>query len=291
MKHIKLFETVNERNTAELIPPYLVYIKETDTLETRDHQAIEKYKNPQLMALCYSKGWCDSPEYMTSEECAAVTNAQFNGLTNTQVKSVKSFEELKYFTGLTTLPKNTLFNNCVATIVNFPPNMANAYESAAKPIVKDWGKLVSLTFPDNLVTTRPSKSGGDATVHSLIDGAPKLKHLDLSNTKLTEITNRTFQSVGLNSLILPKTIKTCATQWGFDLNNKLKWLKLYNTTPVTNLALTNSSSLTSTSTRIYVPDEAVDTYKAATNFSSLASNIYSHTQWQEDINNGIINYE
>jgi hypothetical protein len=147
MKHIKLFETAEEFQAAEIATPFVGYIKETDSFEMVDIQPIEKGNNPEFLALCYSKGWCENPNYMTLEECAAVTNTQFNSLSKTDLTSIKSLEELKYFTGLTTLPKPGLFDTLSnLTVVHFPDQIVDPYSTNGN-LFQNCSNLVKVVFP------------------------------------------------------------------------------------------------------------------------------------------------
>lgn len=287
MKYIKLFETEKERNNTELITPYLIYIKETDSFEMMDVQAIEKRTNPEFMAICYAKGWCAHEDYMTAEECAAVTDSQFNSVTNAQFKPVKSLEELKYFTGLTKLQKSGLWDNTKIEVVHYPNTIVDCYEYKASTVFSNMPKLRKIIFPDNM----PRYWDTDAPAHgkTLVYKCPSLKHLDFSNTAwVNDWQYRTVQQTPLISISFPKTLKMTSTSWSFACNSKLQWMRIFNPTPYA--ALATGEAIGST-TRFYVPDEAVDAFKATTNFSSHSDYIFPISQWQEDLDAGIIEYE
>lgn len=287
MKYIKLFETEKERNNTELITPYLIYIKETDSFEMMDVQAVEKKTNPEFMALCYAKGWCAHEDYMTAEECAAVTDSQFNSVTNAQFKPVKSLEELKYFTGLTKLQKSGLWDNTNIEVVHYPNTIVDCYEYKATSVFYNMPKLRKIIFPDNM----PRYWDIETSTHAktLVNKCPSLKHLDFSNTAWTnDWTYRLIQATPLISLSLPKSIVIKNAEWAFNCNSKLQWMRIFNPTPYSRLA---TGDLIDSTTRFYVPDEAVDTFKATTNFSSHSDYIFPMSQWQEDLDAGIIEYE
>lgn len=55
--------------------------------------------NPEVMRICYWKGWAENPSYMTYEEAAAVTDTSaFNSAFNSS--NIVYFNEAKYFTGI-----------------------------------------------------------------------------------------------------------------------------------------------------------------------------------------------
>lgn len=287
MKHIKLFETEKERNNTELITPYLIYIKETDSFEMMDVQAIEKRTNPEFMALCYAKGWCAHEDYMTAEECAAVTDSQFNSVPNAQFKPVKSLEELKYFTGLTKLQKSGLWDNTNIEVVHYPNSIVDCYEYKATTVFYNMPKLRKIIFPDNM----PRFWNTETLAHGkiLVNKCPSLRHLDVSNTAwTTDWQGRVVQQAPLISISFPKTLKVTTTNWSFDTHSKLQWMRVFNPTPYPALAV---AEVIGPDTRFYVPDEAVDAFKETDNFSSHSDYIFPMSQWQEDLDAGIIEYE
>lgn len=279
MKHIKLFNTVTERNAATLETPYVIYIKETDSLEMLDVQPIESRTNPELMALCYSKGWCAREDYMTAEECAAVSDTQFNTLTATLLKDVKSLEELKYFTGLTKFPKIGLFTSVSQIeVVHFPNSMTQGWTSSNGTVFSVCSKLEKVIFPDNVTAF----CGDGTNSQSLFIKVPKLKFFDISNTKLTWLGYKAIDTgVDLTGLTLPSTMVDLRANWYFT--TAPKWVKLFNPVPVARLNL-----IAGANTRLYVPDESVDAYKEFSELSSVVNNIFPISQWQEDVDNEII---
>lgn len=285
MRHIKYFETRSERNAAQLYTPYLIYTKETDELEIMDVQPVEAATNPEFMALCYSKGWSEREDYMTADECAAVTNQQFYGSTsNSDFVPIKSLEELKYFTGLTTLQPSGLWDNTNIEVIHYPNSIVDCYEYRATTVLNKMSKLRKVTFPDNM----PRFWDINVPAHgkTLIANCPLLKNLDVSNTAwTTDWGYRVIQSTPLKTLSLPKTMSSCASNWCFNVQSKLEWMRLFNPTPVANFA---QDEFIGSTTRFYVPNDSVNTYKATTNFSSHADYIFPMSQWATDLQNGVI---
>lgn len=279
MKHIKLFETAEEFQAAEIATPFVGYIKETDSFEMVDIQPIEKGNNPEFLALCYSKGWCENPNYMTLEECAAVTNTQFNSLSKTDLTSIKSLEELKYFTGLTTLPKPGLFDTLSnLTVVHFPDQIVDPYSTNGN-LFQNCSNLVKVVFPSELTKAVFSTSYG------LFRECNNVVNLDFSNTKITTLNQNVYYSntsnKKINSLQLPKTYTTPNNIFSTTIVS-INWVKYYMETPVAQTQKFTSS------TRIYVPDASVDAYKASSAYANYVNNIFSFSQWEEDIENEVI---
>lgn len=78
-----------------------------------------------------------------------------------------------------------------------------------------------------------------------------------------------FRSVGLKNIIYPSSVTTMGAE--IHLYSRLSTFVILATTPP---ALSGNRMFSSGSTpTIYVPDEAVDAYKSATNWSTWASKI------------------
>ena len=281
MKYIKLFETAAQRNAAVLNTPYLVYTKETGVLEVMDVQPIEKATNPEFMALCYAKGWAANEDYMTKEECAAVTDAMFASLTKAQLRPVKSLEELKYFTGLTVLPDYGMFDeNSQIEVVHFPPQMTSYATTSTNGVFSNCPYLRKVVFPDNLSSINVRCT--------TFNRCFQLKHIDLSNTKITNLCNKFSYNSDLISISLPATI-TSATSNDIifsSANAGYSWVRLFRTSPMDHHVQNRCNS----NTRFYVPDESVNDYKQSSIYSVYASKIFPMSQWQEDLDNGIITF-
>lgn len=82
--------------------------------------------NPEVLAICYSKGWCASSDYMTYEEAAAVTNI---GTTFMNKKTITHFEELEYFR-ITALSSNNFFDCKNLVSIHIPSTCTNIHYSA-----------------------------------------------------------------------------------------------------------------------------------------------------------------
>lgn len=72
-----------------------------------DNVIMTKDSNPQVLAICYANGLCQSPDIMYKEEAEAITDIG----TLFKQSNIINFDELRYFTGLTTL-KAYAFRDC-----------------------------------------------------------------------------------------------------------------------------------------------------------------------------------
>lgn len=88
-----------------------------------------KVTNPEVLAIMYANGLCANENYMTRNEAASVADIQFNSGTTASTsifynKGIKYFDELEYFTGLTSIPPYC-FYGCRLTNIKFPPNITS----------------------------------------------------------------------------------------------------------------------------------------------------------------------
>ena len=79
--------------------------------------------NPTVMAVCYEKFWAEHEQYLTREEAAKISDistafSNVKGVSN----NIWSFEEFKYFTGITTIPDGAFAGSNLTTI-NIPDNV------------------------------------------------------------------------------------------------------------------------------------------------------------------------
>lgn len=68
-----------------------------------------KESNAAVLAVCHARGWCASPDYMTKREAERVTD--MSGYPFRANQDLTSFDEFRFFTGISALPSN-LFYNC-----------------------------------------------------------------------------------------------------------------------------------------------------------------------------------
>ena len=98
-----------------------------------------KKSNPEVLQLCYNAGWCASQDYMTEMEAKAVSDI---GITFSN-KAIKTFEELRLFTGLTSLA-SMCFSNCSKlTSIVIPESVT----SLASMCFQNCSNLTSIVIP------------------------------------------------------------------------------------------------------------------------------------------------
>lgn len=168
---------------------------------------------------------------------------------------IKSFNEFQYFTNITKL-ESRAFEYCKSLKQLILPksitNLSTVY--------------VFYYCPVDLSIDLPNLSG---TVGDGCFTASGVVHvLDLGSIDTLYNAFRVCEK--LLDVVLPSTLTHLGTQV-FDGSSSLNWVILYAVTPPT---LENVRAFNNTNNcPIYIPDESVNTYKSATNWSSLASRI------------------
>ena len=100
--------------------------------------------NAQVLAICYAQGWCSKPYKMTYAEASAVTSI---GLAF-QSSAIKSFNEFKYFTGITSLEQRA-FQSCSSlTSIEFP----NSLTSLPLRVCYNCPKLAYVYIPSSVTS-------------------------------------------------------------------------------------------------------------------------------------------
>lgn len=263
--------------------------------------AIHVKKNPEVMAVVYAKGWSASPDFMTFEEAAAVTNAQLETAFEAN-KNIKHFEEFKYFTGITAIGRiNTGsfagFYNCTnLSVIELPPTLKRlSYQSLRA------SGIVSIYIPDSVNEANAGRSNWLANSGAFY-GCSKLETVRYSGNllyvtsvmftncvKLREINNmdnvtriggQAFK--GCRSLT-EFTIPAGVTGIGIGVGNGNTYtgeafsgctgLENIICLPDTPPTLGGTNNFYNTTCTISVPAERLDAYKAADGWSEIADRI------------------
>lgn len=182
------------------------------------------------------------PSGITSEQCAAVTSLSTKFMQNTQIRY---FDELKYFTsvkicynGATASNRNAVFSNCT-----------------------------NLEKLNTINITRIEGGSGISGANSPTFYGTKIKTLDLPN--LTTIGSYAFRGLSSAKIMIGTKFTTINSAYALSYCSGASIL-ISATTPATGNTMNRNSVSNS---YIYVPDDYVDTYKAASAFSTWASYI------------------
>ena len=191
---------------------------------------------------------------------------------------ITAFAEFVNFLGISNLLDST-FNGCSSLAeISLPASLTRISNST----FNDCSSLAEISLPASLTRIGISAFQRCSSL---------AKVLNLENTKVTSIDNGAFRyctslaeitfpasltSIGafafqgckLSHIILPEGV-TSISNYAFDISS-LQYIRIEATTPPT---LESTNAIPSTIGAIYVPDESVAAYQAATNWSSFASKI------------------
>lgn len=237
-------------------------------------------------------------------EAAAVTNAQFGSFSQRYLinnTSITSLDDLVYFTGLTQSSYAGGSSTDTKTAISYLPNVTSitlpgpfefpAYSLRSCPKLRTWhlnGAIdahYNATFVNSpalfqYVYLKNISHWLNSSVNSAYTSYTTPTHLYLNDELVTSINISSassirslcfYRCVDLTSITLPSGV-TSIGSYAFAYCTGLTSLTINRETPPT----LSTSALTGTSAelKIYVPASAVDTYKAAENWSNYASQIY-----------------
>lgn len=238
-----------------------------------------RFKDPVVTSILVSHFSSDGVG-LTKEDVENVTDISSYFRDNTEIET---FDELEYFTNLN-LFHNEAFSGCTnLKSIKLPvgPKLTIIpYDFAVHA-----GLEGELYIPDNYVTL-----GGNAFSNTKItsikglnhvtklsaagfDGCSELETIDGLSDELTAIGGNTFNNcVKLKSVItIPAGVKSLGNKV-FDNCKSIPYLVFLSETPPT----IGYASLGPS--KIYVPDESVQAYKTATNWTGYAGRIYPLSQ-------------
>ena len=205
--------------------------------------------NASLMTAMYNAGLASNPDYMTKSEAEKVTTLNSIDFTN-----VVSFDEFKYFTGVTEIPNNCFQKNTSLTSIICPDSLVTIKSGA-------FGSCSNLSYIKigKYVTTIGNYTFGGCTkltnivipnfVTTIGEGAFQycygLKSIKLSNS-LTSISQYMFREcTSLKSVIIPDSVTTISS-YAFNICKGLISIIIGNSvTSINQYAFSYCNNLTS----------------------------------------------
>ena len=209
------------------------------------------FADPVVGLIC-ATNWGDGVG-ITPSQAARVTSLASKFLGNTQITS---FDELEYFTGLTTLGNNMAFQNCTA-LASFKLPMSLT-DTGGKAFSGCTALTGSLSISVDTIGQESFRSTGytDVTVDCITLGASAFR--GISTLRTVDVSARCTSVGGV-----------CFGSSGSASNKTTFYFR-----SITPPALANSNAFTANNiNKIYVPSGSVNAYKTASNWSTFASYI------------------
>lgn len=273
-------ESVDAYKTADGWTQYADRIMPMSDLEWEEMGNVLTFEDPAVEAIALANWDTDGDGVLSKDEVKAVTGVGTLFSNNTDIVN---FDEFKMFTGVTTLGNNAFNGDTALTSIKLPQSVVSLGNYA----FHNCTSLASIELPDS-ITTIGERGFNNCLV---LSG-------DIHLPKLTGISRACFYGAKITSLYAP--LATIVNNDAFNGCTELKKVYLEAITNIGGYAFHNCSALeaivinnvtppslvaaalnVSNNCPIYVPDEAVDTYKSASTWSGFASRIKPLSEYIE----------
>ena len=222
MKYLKYFKTdadyQNYIKSDDFVTPNVSYVEDTNIVHYKPYDLIimTSKSNPKVMEVCYNQGWAASPDEMYASEAAKVTSigTAFENLGNrdsasgdsgSNISFTFSFDEFKYFTGVTSIVKDAFYGSNIVSIT-----IPDSVTSIGGRAFYNCSSLTSITIPDSVTSIEKNAFKNCSSLTSItipdsvtsigeyvFNGCSKLNEIICFATTAPSIWGTTF--TGLNS--------------------------------------------------------------------------------------------
>ena len=242
------------------------------------------FKNCTSLAEITLPASLTSIEDSAFQNCSTLAEITFPGsltsIGGTAFENCTSLAEITLPASLTSIG-NYAFNGCssLTRVVNLENTKVTSISVAA---FRNCTSLAEVTLPAGVISIGNGAFQGTSfeeitfpasltSIGSSFYSCKKLKRvINIENTQLTIINHQAFYGCStLAEITFPGSL-TSIGNYAFFSCTSLQYIRIEATTPPT---LSATNAIPSTIGAIYVPDESVAAYQAATNWSSFASKI------------------
>ena len=214
--------------------------------------------NPEVLAVCYAQGWAAHADYMTKSEAEAVSSLG----TVFRSASIVHFDELQYFTGISSVAK-VFQTNSTLEYITMPATLSEIGESACNGC-SNLKRLVILSGPTKIR-------------NSAFSGCTSLTDISIGEGVTTIYGDSAFGGcTSLESATLPSTIASIGNMCFYNDSNLSEVTILAATPPTLSYNPVGNRGFirgTKSSIIVYVPADSVNDYKAAPYWSDIAAKI------------------
>lgn len=208
--------TIKATITPAIGEPFTV---EKDILVLNSNVIITRETNPVVFGVCRAKGWINtSADAVLKSDVAAVTDEMFGTSFDGSLTSpVYTFDELQYFTGLTTIPDNAFMGGHVSS-VKIPDNV----KTLGNNCFKNCAGLVNVEFiGESEIEIIPEGAFcGCNTLQgmALPSTVTEIKAMAFGNTAIRNVLTAGTKNDGLILSEVITTMHTCCFETGSTWN-------------------------------------------------------------------------
>lgn len=196
---VRVLEKTDAANGATTFEPFtlenivapcniVLSMKQTGGFNNPD---IIAFADPNVEAICVENWDTDHDGKLSKTEAAAVTTLKKDGTSVFYMKGadVTSFDELQYFTNLTTIEKNVFFKDSIRSLI-LPPSITTIEESGLA-----YTRLRKVDLPEGVTTIG----------HRAFSGSYNIEEIRLPQS-LTNIGYFAFSDTRIKHIFIPKNV-------------------------------------------------------------------------------------
>ena len=256
-------------NIIKTLDGSVIASKSTSLIILNPNIAVSRAVNPEVMTILFNNGLSINKDFMLKSEAALITDAQLG--TIFKGSNIKTFNEFKYFTGITNM--QSAFERC-RSLVEAPiipesvTNMRDTF-SGCRSLTS-----IPVGIFDNCVNV--------TTFNDTFSGCDSLTSIPVGLfDNCVNATDFSWCFTNCYSVVYCEIpmLKRYAKLDYYVTTNALRVLVSNSLTPprITRATISNNTDL-----KIYVPDESITAYKTASTWVTYESQIYPLSEYENN---------
>ena len=227
MKYLKYFKTdvdcQNYFSSDDFVTPNVSYAEDTNIVyySPGDEIIMTSESNPEVMKVCHNQGWAASPSEMYASEAARVASigTAFERLGKEGSGFTFSFDEFKYFTGVTSIDDNAFSTSNIVSIT-----IPNSVTSIGNYAFNGCSGLTSITIPNSVTSIGDYAFNNCSSLTSItipnsvtsignyaFYGCSSLTSITIPNSVTSIGTSAFYGCSGLTSITIPDSVTSIGT--------------------------------------------------------------------------------